>query len=112
MEVFTAASLAALVWKFISVIKMITGRDLMGVVTQALTWAAGVIAVMLAAQADVSASLAVFGDQVLGSLDGWSQVLAGIALASSASVAYDYKKAVDNTDSASEPKLGGGMGGS
>jgi hypothetical protein len=108
MEVFSAASLAALVWKFISVVKMVTGKDLTGVVTQALTWAAGIIAVVLAAQADVSASLTVFGGQALGALDGWSQILAGLALASAASATYDVKKAIDNTDSSSEPKLGGG----
>lgn len=111
MEVFTLATLAALVWKFVSVVKMITGKDLTGTITQALTWAAGIIAVVIAAQADAVSATQVFGS-ALGDLDGWSQVLAGLMLASGASVGYDVKKALDNTDSSSEPKLGSGMGSS
>lgn len=108
MEVFTLASLAALVWKFLSFLKQLTGKDYSATVTQALTWVAGIVAVILAAQADVAAGIEVFGTTALGDLDGWSQILAGLMLSSAASVGYDYKKAIDNTDSSSEPKLLGG----
>lgn len=108
MEVFTLATLAALVWKVVSVIKLATGKDYTPVITQCLTWVAGVIAVLLAAQTDVAETVRVFGEMSLGQLDGWSQVLVGLTLSSVGSVAYDYKKAFDNTDSASEPPLGGG----
>jgi hypothetical protein len=106
MEVFTAASLAALVVKFTSLIKYVSAADVRAAVTQVLTWVAGVVAVAIAAQADVSASLTVFGTQVLGDLDFWSQLLAGIALASAGSLTFDFRKAVDGTDSAKEPDLG------
>lgn len=107
MEVFTAASLAALVWKFTSTLKYASAGDFKNVLTQVIPWVAGILAVMLAAQADVAAGMVVFGDQVLGHLDGWSQVLAGLSLGSAASVGYDVKKAVDHTDSAAEPPLTG-----
>lgn len=107
MEVFTAASLAALVWKFISVFKDLTGGRPRGAMTQAITWLAGIAAVALAAQADVAENMVVFGTMRLGELDAYSLILAGIALGSTASVSYDIKKAVDQTDSAVEPRLGG-----
>ena len=109
MEVFSAAALGTLIWKVISVVKMLTGRDFTAAVTQGLTWAAGIITVLLAAQADVSEAITVWGTQTLGQLDGWSQVLVGLTLSSAASATYDFKKAVDNTDSAGEPPLGGGL---
>jgi hypothetical protein len=108
MEVFTAATLAALVVKFTSVLKYLSSRAFREAATQVIPWVAGVLAVVLAAQADVSEGFIVWGQQALGDLDFWSQVLAGIALGSGGSVVYDFKKAVDGTDSASEPPLGGG----
>lgn len=107
MEVFTAASLAALIYKVTSVLKYTSAGEFRQVLTQIIPWAAGVIGVCLAAQADVSSGLQVFGDMALSQLDGWSLVLAGVSLGSAASTAYDVKKAVDNTDSAAEPPLSG-----
>lgn len=107
MEVFTAVSLAALVWKFTSTLKYASAGDFKNVLTQVIPWVGGVLAVLLAAQADVGQSVTVFGDMTLASLDGWSQILAGISLGSAASAAYDVKKAVDNTDSSAEPPLTG-----
>jgi hypothetical protein len=106
MEVFTSAAVAALIWKVMSVVKMATGRDLRGVLTQVLTWLTGVVSVMLMAQADVSDQITVWGNGVLSQLDGLSQVIAGLVIASVASAGYDFKKAFDNTDSSSEPALG------
>jgi hypothetical protein len=108
MEVFTAASLAALVWKITSVLKYLTSGQVRQTVTQVIPWVAGILAVVVAAQADVAEGIVVFGTHALGDLDGWSQILAGISLGSAASVGYDVKKAVDATDSATEPPLGGG----
>lgn len=104
MEVFSLAALVALVTKFTSLTKYLSGRDWNGVLTQAYTWAAGVVAAVLAAHASAMSGVAVNG-VTLGSLDGASQVLLGLALGSLGSLAYDYKKAKDNTDSAAEPKL-------
>jgi hypothetical protein len=108
MEVFTAATLAALVVKFTSVLKYLSDRDWRQAVTQVVPWVAGIVAVALAAQADVAEGFIIWGQQALGDLDFWSQVLAGIALGSAGSLTYDFKKAVDGSDSAAEPPLGGG----
>jgi hypothetical protein len=108
VEVFTAASLSALVVKFTSFLKYLAAADFRAAVTQAIPWVAGFMAVLVAAQADVSQGIVVFGTTTLGQLDVWSQMLAGLALGSAGSLAYDFKKSFDNTDSASEPKLGGG----
>jgi hypothetical protein len=107
VEVFTAATLAALVVKITSVLKYLTSGAYREGITQVVPWVAGVIGVMVMAQADVSSDLVVWGTQTLGSLNTWSQVLAGVALGSTGSFAYDYKKAIDGTDSAGEPPLGG-----
>jgi hypothetical protein len=107
MEVFTAATLGALVLKITSVLKYVTSGAYREALTQVIPWVAGVLALMLAANADVASGLVIWGEQTLGQLDGWSQILAGISLGSGASVAYDFKKAIDGGDSAAEPPLGG-----
>ncbi|MGH9251229.1 MAG: hypothetical protein ACRD0W_17150, partial [Acidimicrobiales bacterium] len=78
MEVFTAATLAALVAKVMSVLKYLSAAQIREALTQVLAWAAGFVVVAIAAQADVSAGLTIFGEQVLGQLDIWSQLLAGV----------------------------------
>jgi len=107
MEVFSAATLAALVIKITSVLKYLSAGQVREAITQLIPWVAGVLTIMVAAQANVAEGLVVFGDLALGQLNVWSQILAGVALASGGSLVYDFKKAIDNTDSASEPPLTG-----
>lgn len=108
MEVFSSASLAAFAIKVTSVLKYLSAGQVREAITQVVPWLAGVIMVAVAAHANVSQDLVVFGEMALRQLNGWSQVLAGVALGSTGSFAYDLKKALDNTDTASEPPLGGG----
>lgn len=103
MDVITLASLAALVVKIVSVAKAL-GKDTNYVLTQALTWLVSIALLFVAANATLTEQL-VFAEHALGSLDGWSLVLAGLQLGSLGSFAYDVKKAVDRSDSAAEPKL-------
>jgi len=107
MEVFTAATLSAFLVKITSVLKYVSGGQFREAVTQVIPWVAGIVVILVAAQADVAENIAVWGQTALSDLDTWSQVLAGLALGSGASFAYDFKKAVDGTDSAGEPPLGG-----
>jgi hypothetical protein len=106
MEVFTAATLLALVTKFTGVVKYLSNREWRAVATQVLSWVVATAAVMIAAQADVAENLTTWGNIALSDLDFWSQVLAGIAVGSGASVIYDYEKVFDNTNTAVEPRLG------
>ena len=106
-DVFTLAALAALGAKLVSALKYLLDGDGRSFATQAIVWLVGAVLVMVAAQADIAAGIVV-GDTSLGSLDVWSQVLVGLQLSSSASFAYDFKKAIDGSDYASEPALGSG----
>lgn len=108
MEVFTAATLAALVVKITSVLKYLSAGQFREALTQVVPWVAGILVAIVAANADVASGIVIWGDMALGQLDGWSQVLAGVALGSGGSLVYDFKKAVDNSDTAAEPPLSGG----
>lgn len=105
MEVFTAGTLATLVVKVTSVLKYLTAGQWRDALTQAVPWVAGAAIVWLGAQASATEAVRIWGEVSLGELDGWSVILAGVALASTGSFAYDVKKAIDDTDSASEPHL-------
>lgn len=104
MDALTLAVLGTLVVKVVSVVKSI-GKDNNAVVTQLVGWAVGIGVAFLAAHAQVTSDLVVFGAHRFGDLDGGSLVFAGLSLASGGSFAYDVKKALDYSDSASEPRL-------
>lgn len=105
MEALTWVGLAALALKVVSFLKYAAARDWTGFQNQAVTWLAGVSLVMVAAQADLAASLVV-AERPLADFDVWSQILIGLSLGAAGSVAYDYKKALDGTDTAKEPSVG------
>jgi glutamine amidotransferase PdxT len=107
MEPLTLIALAALVAKIVSVVKYAQARDGAAVGTQLAVWGTGVGVIALAAQADVAASIEVVGT-TLGALDFPSQILVGLSLGSFGSQVYDFKRAIDGTDSAREPSLGAG----
>lgn len=76
------------------------------VVTQALAWLVGVLAVWIGSAADLTAGLVIPGTSIpLGRLDGPSIVLAGLLLASAASTLVDFRQAIDGSDSAAKPHL-------
>lgn len=105
MDVITLAALAALAIKIVSVIKAV-GKDNNLVVTQVLTWVVGIGVLFLAAEAELTEHLHLFaGAAELGKLDPPSLILAGLQLSSLGSFAYDVRKAIDNGDTAREPRL-------
>lgn len=108
LEVFTLATLGAVAVKLTSVAKYLTAGQVREALTQALPWTIAAGTLWVGAQAAVTEHLAVWGGQSLGAMDGWSLLLAGISLGSSGSLVYDFKKARDNSDTATEPPLGGG----
>lgn len=105
MEVFTAATLALLIVKVVSFLKFLLARSWNDALTQAVVWVGGTVVLLIAAQADVTQGLVIWGTQRLGALDFWSLVLAGLSLSSTGSFGFDVKSAIDNTDSAAEPQL-------
>lgn len=104
MEIIGLASLIALAWKIVDFAKFIRARDWNATATQAATWAAGIVVVLLAAEADVTAHLTI-GDVALTDVNTASRLLIGLSLLSLGSVGFDFKKAIDSSDSAHTPSL-------
>ena len=98
------AGAIGLMWKIVDFAKHVRVRDWNASVTQAVTWGAGVLVIFVLANSDFANGVPV-GDQNLGALNDWSLVLVGLTLSSLGSVAYDYKRAFDRSDSAKMPSL-------
>lgn len=95
---------AATIWKVVDFVKFAKARDVSSAATQILTWVAGIVMAFLLAKSDFAGGIDVSG-MALGDLNAYSVVLFGLGLGSTASGVVDYKKARDNTDSASVPSL-------
>lgn len=80
--------LGATVKKIVDFTRYAHAGDYNGIISQVIAWVAGVLVVMLAAHTAWSAGIA-FGDLALARMGTYSQILAGIALGSSASLAHD-----------------------
>lgn len=105
-EIAILAGIAFAVNKTVSVIKELANKNFNAAITQLVVWVVGFIAVVLAAHAAVTEALVVPGLTVpLGSLDWPSEVLLAWILGSTGSFIFDFKKAIDSTDSSAEPSL-------
>lgn len=96
--------MAALVLKVVDFLRYAAARDVNGVVTQLITWIAGVAAVLLVAQTVWASGIQV-GAVPLSLLGFWSQVFAGVSIASGASLVKDTLKSVDSSNTAKIPTL-------
>lgn len=105
-SVIVFAGLAFAINKTVSVIKALFNKETNTVVTQVVVWLVGFAGLTLAAHAAVTSAFALPGfTQPLGDLDAASLGLLAWILGATGSFAYDVKKAIDGTDSASETKL-------
>lgn len=104
MEIFGLAALVALGMKVVSLLKFLRSGWTDDAFTQVVTWVVGVVIVFLAAEADITQDVALYGT-TLGAANVASKILIGMSLLSIGSVLYDFRKARDNTDSAIEPNL-------
>src|SRR5437660_754661 len=104
MEFVPMVALLLLIKKFVDFLRMVSGRDFSGIVTQLVVWSSGVGALFLAAQTQWAEGISI-GDRPLSHLTAWSIVFVGLTLGSTASVVSDFTKAVDNSDSAKRPPL-------
>lgn len=99
------AGLAIAVNKTVSVIKALLGkpRDLNLVLTQIVVWGVGTGAIFLAGAASLTSGSTFPGTEVaLVDLDAASKVLLGWICGATGSFLWDFRKAVDNTDTANE----------
>lgn len=103
------AVLAPLTAKATSFIKALSARQWRDAVTQALAWAVGIASVWLAAQATEYTGhlVLVSGGPPLSQTGMASLALIGTAVGSLGSLVVDFRKAIDGSDSAKEPPLGG-----
>jgi hypothetical protein len=100
------AGLAFAINKTVSVIKGLLNKEWNTVVSQAVVWVVGFVGLSLAAHAAVTEAFALPGfTEPLGSLDAASLGLLAWVLGSTGSFAYDFKKAIDGSDSAVESKI-------
>lgn len=104
MEFIPVVAMAALTFKVVDFLRYCRAADINGALTQLCAWIAGIVVVLLVAQTDWADGIGV-GDMNLGNLNFWSLVFYGLAAGSTASVAKDTLKAVDNTNSAAIPTL-------
>jgi len=106
MEALAIAALLAFAAKLTDLAKFLRAKDWNASGTQIVTWAAGFGTLALGAASSVTEGIAIPGLGVpIGDLDIWSMILLGASGTSLFSVAYDFKKAIDNTDSANTPAL-------
>jgi hypothetical protein len=98
----------ALIWKLVDFAKQVRVRDVDAVITQLVTWGAGVVVTFILASSDFGDGILV-AHSALGKLNGWSLVLVGLTIASTGSVGYDFKRALDATDSSAQPSLVSGV---
>jgi hypothetical protein len=94
----------ALVLKVIDFLRYAKAADINGVATQAITWIAGVVVLLLVSQTNWADGIPI-GDTPLSKLGFWSLVFAGVSLASTASLTKDTLKSVDNANSSAIPTL-------
>lgn len=105
---------ATLVLKVVDFLRQVFNfrSNVSAIATQAAAWIGGVILVVLGAHASATEAIVLPGvNQTLGALDGASQVLVGLLVASLASTIVDVKQAIDGSDSAAKPPLLSGGGG-
>lgn len=110
MEGLTAAisalGIAFSALKVTDFLKFITQQKWIAVLTQLIIWVVGFLFVMVVAKSDISG---VFGIE-LANAKLATLVLVGMGVGSTASVSFDFKKAVDNSESATTGTLGGPTG--
>lgn len=104
MDFIPALAMVALTVKAIDFMRYLRAGDMNGVFTQVAAWIAGVLVVILVAQTDWADGIAV-GDMNLATLNIWSLIFYGLAAGSTASLAKDTLKSVDNSNSAAIPVL-------
>lgn len=99
--------LLAIVAKLIDFARLLTnfGTQKSAIVTQVLTWAAGIVVVLLYASSQLG-DFAIPGTQLLLSdANVATLIIVGLGVGSAASLAVDVKQALDNSDSAGKPPL-------
>lgn len=101
--------LAAVATQVTTILKLATAGEIRRAFTGLIPWLVAFVVLLLGAHAGEVNDFVLPGlSAPLGDLDIASLLLAAAAVGSSGGFLYSLRTAVDNTDSAQEPPLGGG----
>lgn len=104
IEFVPLVALALLGSQVVAFIKFIVAGDKNGIVTTLTVWVASVVVLLAFANSKFAGAIPV-GDYTLDTLDTWSTILVGLCVGGTGSGLYNFRKAIDNTDTAKEPNL-------
>lgn len=103
--------LAAVATQVTTIVKFLTAGQIRNAVTALVPWAVAFVVLALGAHAGEVNDFVLPGlSAPLGDMDVASLLFAAAAVGSSGGFLYKAVTAIDNTDSAAEPPLGGGVG--
>lgn len=108
LGVAAITGLTATIKKSYDFAKLVTNRDVHGMVAQALAWSLGVLVVWLWSKSGVyGAAVQLPGtNETLATADLWSVIVLGVTAGSTGGVVFsDIPKAIDRSQSAATPKL-------
>src|SRR4051812_14240395 len=103
-DLTSLVALGTVVFTLTNFVRFALATDWPSVVSQVFAWAAGVVASLVVAHTDLADAFEI-GSKNLGSVGAFDQILVGLAAASSISIVYQFKQAVDQTDSARVPSM-------
>ena len=103
-QLLPVALVGALVYALINFLKQLTNKQWSAALTQVCTWLGGVIVVVLASRSSFGPNVVVAGVP-LSAANAADLAIIGLSASSLFSAFYDFKRAVDNTDSASTSSL-------
>lgn len=98
------ALVAALALKFTDFLKCLSAKDWKAAITQGLTWLGAFLVIFLVAHSSLAGTVVIQGLHLAKSSLA-DQLLAAMLLGSFGSLLYDFKSALDNSDSAATPEL-------
>lgn len=104
MSFVPLVAMGSLVFTFINLLKNVANKLWSPVVTQLISWLAGVVVVWLFAKTNWADTIS-FGGTPLSTLNAMSQFVIGLMAASLFGVVKDITKAIDQNDSAKTPPL-------
>lgn len=105
MEFVAVAGMASLVYAFGNFLKHVTNQEWNGVITQLVIWASGAGVVLLFGMTTFAEGISI-GEHTLAGLSVVDKIVFGMTgLGSTTQVVYDFKKAVDHSDTAVQSKL-------
>lgn len=104
MDLTVIIALGTFVYTLTNFVRFALATNWSSVLSQVLAWVAGIVSVLITAHSDLGRAISI-GSEPLKDLSTGSQFLVGLTAASSISIVYQFKQAIDHTDSAVVPSF-------